>query len=119
MMQQDVALAHDREDVVGVAKRRHDLRMEGVVAEVTALLARHPSHDVGDVEERRAVDIALGIELERADELRERVRRGLAGDLEADRGATLAPAELLLDCLKEVLGLLLVDLEIEVAGDAE
>ena len=112
-------LADHREDVLGVAERRDDQRAERLVAQIAPLLARDPAHEVGDVEERRAVDVALRIELERAHELRERVGRGLARDLEPHGGAALATAKLLLDRLEEVLGLFLVDLEVEVARDAE
>ena len=41
------------------------------------------------------------------------------GDLEAHGAAALAPAQLLLDRLQEVVGLVLVDREVEVARDAE
>src|SRR5262249_47863215 len=119
MMQEDVALADDREDVLGIAERRNVLRAERIVAEIAPLLSGHPAHEIGNVDQRSAIDIALRIELERANELCERVWRGLTCDLEPDRSAAFAASELLLDRLKEVLRLFFIDLEVEVSCDAE
>ena len=45
--------------------------------------------------------------------------RRVVGDLQAHGAAALAPPQLLLDRLEEVVGLVLVDRQVEVARDAE
>ena len=81
--------------------------------------------DLGEVEqaaevERRgqAVDLLLG-DVELAHEQPERDVVHVVGDLEPDGRAEPAAQQLLLERLDEVLGLVLVDLDVFVAGDAE
>ena len=72
-----------------------------------------------EVERRReAVDLLLG-DVELAHEQAQRHVVHVVGDLEADGRAEAAPEELLLERLDEVLGLVLLDLDVLVAGDAE
>ena len=66
-----------------------------------------------------AVDVVGGRARGADDELAQRVGSTPACDLEAHGVAALAPPQLLLDRLQQVLGLLLVDLEVGVARDAE
>ena len=98
----------------------HGVRLERLVAQVARSSARVMLMRSRDVEHAAdLVDVALRVELERLHELGERRRRRVARDLEAHGVAALAPPELLLDRLQQVLGLLLVDLDVEVARDAE
>ena len=120
LLEEDIPLADGVEDVLGVMELGLGERSEGLIAEVAAVFARGDLHQVGDVEHARGViDVALGIELERLDQLCERRCRRLARDLKPHGVAALSPPELLLDCLEEVLALLLVDLEVEVSRDPE
>src|SRR5690349_10937853 len=65
------------------------------------------------------VDVLGRIELERLAQARQRPRQDLAADLEAHGVAAVAPAQLLLDGLEQILGFFLVDLEVPVARHAE
>ena len=72
-----------------------------------------------EVERRgQAVDLLLG-DVELLHEQAERDVVHVVGDLEPDRRAEAAAQQLLLERLDEVLGLVLVDLDVLVAGDAE
>ncbi len=121
VLEQHVLLAEDGEDVVDLAQRRHGVRHERLVAQVarSSRVARCCIRSA-DVEHAAGrVDVLVGVELERLDELGQRSRRRVARDLEAHGVAALAAPQLLLDRLEQIVGLLLVDLDVEVARDAE
>ena len=78
VMEEDVLLADHREDVVGFAQRRHDLRGEGLVAQLArarrATTMRGKSAKLSGP--LHVVDVVVGIELERLAQPRERARVG-------------------------------------------
>ena len=65
-----------------------------------------------------AIDLGLG-DAELADQQVEHVVVDVLGDLEPHRRAEPAPGQLLLQRVEEVLGVVLLDLEVLVAGDPE
>ena len=110
-----------REDVVVLAQRRHDLRREGLVAQLAQLVARDRATGPRSARWSRpstAVDVVLVEAQHGAQEGHDAVGR-VARDLEAHGVAALAPPQLLLDRLEQIVGLFLVDLEVQVARDAE
>ena len=123
MLEQDVALPDDREDVVrvgGLGRCEVGVgeRAERVVLEVGAL-------EVGDEVEPaqvqrlgQAVDVLL-VHAELADEHVEDVPVDLVLDLEPHGRAEPAARQLLLQRRQEVLGVVLLHLEVLVAGDPE
>ena len=120
VMKKDVSLANRGKQIVRVAKRRHVHRSKGLVPHVSAVVLGKELHQVRHVEHvRRAVDVAVRVELERVNELLERRWRRLPAHLQANRVSALAPAKLLLDRLQEIFGFFFVDLEVEVARHAE
>ncbi len=123
VVDQDVAGA-DRGEHVGrlVVVRRHQPwrgdRRPGHGLEVRPVeLGDRPQP--GQVEHPADV-VAVGLaEAQPAEQQRARRRRHRALDLEPDGGAEATPAELLLDRQEEVVGLVLLDLEVGVAGHPE
>ena len=123
MLDEHVLLAHRREQVDGLgALGRREVRVrareELRELEVAAI-------DVGDGEQapqverrRQPVDLAVA-DLQLAAEHVEDLGVDLVLDLEADRRPEPATRQLLLQCGQEVLGVVLLDLEVLVAGDAE
>ena len=123
VVQQDVRARIDGEDVAGVGGldgrevrvRLRDERREAQLGAVEVGDEVEP----GQVQRRRqAVDLAL-VDAELADQQVEHVVVHVLGDLEAHRRPEPAPGQLLLQRGEEVLGVVLLDLEVLVAGDPE
>ncbi len=110
VLQQDVALGDDAEDVVVLLQRRHDLRRERLVACTRAgPRARADGHEVGQVQRPvEQVDV-VGLEAQRRAQEGDHLGGRVVRDLEAHGAAALAPPQLLLDRLEQVVGLVLVD----------
>ena len=123
VLDEHVLVAHRREQVdrlraLGRGEVRVRAREELGELEVGAV-------DVGDGEEaaqverrRQAVDLAVA-DLKLAGEHVEDLGVDVLLDLEPDRRTEAAPGQLLLERREEVLGVVLLDLEVLVAGDAE
>ncbi len=94
---------------------------KGSSAELAALVVGDDAHQIGDVERAvHPVDVEHRIDV---DGLGEPLHAGLDALAHADSHphavAAVAAAQLGLDGLEEILALLLVDLQVPVAGDAE
>ena len=123
MVQQDVLPADRREDVGNLGRvGRHERRARGRHA--LRILELRPV-DLRDLEQAAEVERrGQAVDLLRGDRelLHEQVERRVihvVGDLEADGRAEAALQQPLLERLDEVLGLVLLDLDVLVAGDAE
>ena len=123
VVQQDVA-AGDRGEDVGllgrVARQQADARRRDVLRELqVGPVDALQLEQAAEVERRReAVDLLLG-DVELLHEQAERHVVHVVADLEPDRRAEAAAQQLLLERLDEVLGLVLLDLDVLVARDAE
>ena len=121
MLKEDVALADDGEQIVGLAKGRRHLGGKGFIAKLATLVLGHDAHEVRDVEGAEdSVDVELGVDLERLGKALHAGFNALGhADLHTHRVAAVAPTELGLDGLEKVLPFFFVDLEVPVSGDAE
>ena len=123
MVQQDVALADRGEDVLCAARFDFgDLTVRGrderAVLEVRAV-ERLQFEQYGEVERRgQAVDL-FRVDAELVGEQLGEERAGRVGDLQADRLSEAAAQQLLLHRVEQVLGVILFDVDVLVAGDAE
>ena len=123
VLDEDVLLTHRREQVDGLgALGRGEVRV-GAREELRELEVA--AVDVGDGEEAaqverggQPVDLAVA-DLQLAGQHVEHLGIDVVLDLEPDRRAETAPGQLLLQGGEEVLGVVLLDLEVLVAGDAE
>ena len=123
VVQQDVALADRGEDVLCAARFDFgDLTVRGrderAVLEVRAV-ERLQFEQYGEVERRgQAVDL-FRVDAELVGEQLGEERAGRVGDLQADRRSEAAAQQLLLHRVEQVLGVILFDVDVLVAGDAE
>src|SRR3954469_1922511 len=121
MMQEHVALADLGEKVgAAVGHGRREDRRERLVVKLHHLGARGDAREEFGKRERPAlpVDVVFAKVQLGGEKTRDRLV-GAGVDLQPDGGATVAPADLALDGDEEVLGLLLVDAEVPVAGEAK
>ena len=119
MLDDDVALGDLGEEVAVRRRLQPALRVgePRLVLQVGPVEPVELTH-VGEVEEPRdRIDVG-GMHAEPFLEPREHRRRDRARDLEADDGAESALAQLALDCLEQVVGVVR-DLGVAVAGEAE
>ncbi len=119
VMEQHVALAHDRENVAGVAQRRGDGRDERLVAQLRRMVAFVHGHEPHGIE--RPVDdveIVRG-EIERLEQVMKNVRRTFVLDFEPHRRAFAPVVQFLLHRAEQVAHVFLVDVELAVARHAE
>ena len=122
MVEQDVAAAHRGHHVrllgvVGLQPRLGDRRVRRV-AQLGVAGHGDDVPQVLEVEQAGHVEHVLGLDLERAGDLLADHRAHLGADLDAHDVAEAAPAQLVLDRLEQVVGLV-GDREVGVAGDAE
>ena len=82
--------------------------------------SRAPSGaEIGEVQRAvEQVDV-VRLEAQRLAQEHDDLDRRVVRDLQPDRAAAFAPPQLLLDGLEQIVGLVLVDREVEVARDAE
>ena len=108
-------LAHRRPLLEGLGEHRRP----GLLAQLGARVGVAELEQVLDLERGGdPVDVG-GVELERPHQRRDDGVGRRGGDLEPHRGAAIAPPQLVLHRRDQVLRLLLVDLQVPVAGDAE
>ncbi|OEI67462.1 hypothetical protein Cus16_2897 [Curtobacterium sp. ER1/6] len=114
----------DRAEQVGLRVRLARLELHGRRRHV-ARVVQVGTGDLGDLEQsaqverrRQAVDLLLG-DVELAHEQVEGHRVHVLGDLETDRRSEPTAEQFALEGLDEVLGLVLLDLDVLVAGDPE
>ena len=119
MMQQDVALADGGEQILPAAQAGGHGGHEGRVAQLRRMVALIQQHQPGGVE--RALDEIQIIpgEIEGFEEQLADGFRAVVGDLQPDGVAPAALVELLLDGLEQVRRVLLVHIQLAVAGEAE
>ena len=119
VLEQHVALGDDAEDVLVLLQRRNDLRRERLVLVLAQILPRTDRREVGQVQRPlEHVDVVRLQAQRRAQEV-DHLGGRVVRDLQPDGAAALAPAQLFLNRLQEVVGLVLVDRKIEVAGHAK
>src|SRR5262245_9027503 len=118
VMEQDVLMAYDVEDVFPRAQRRRRGRRERLVFQLrqVELVERHQVGDVQGAVNR--VNVLL-LHLQRMAQQLDHVRAHSGGDLQPHAEAEAAVAHLLLDRLEQVARLVLFDLDVGVARDAE
>ena len=119
MVQEDVALAHMVENV-GLRLERDDRAGgEALVAQLRAVDLHRERHESREIQRTvDAVDILL-LEVEDFEEPLLHMRGAVFFHFEAHGGAALHLAQFLLDGVEQVARLLLVDIEVAVARDAE
>src|SRR5262247_581695 len=118
VMEQNVLVAYGVEDVFSGTQRRRRCRRERLVLQLrqVELVERHQVGDVQGAVNR--VDVLL-LHLQRMAQQLDHVRAHPGGDLQPNAEAEAAVAHLLLDRLEQVAGLVLFDLDVGVASDAE
>ena len=123
VVQQDVVAAYGVEDVDRLGRldlgqqrvsARHERReLQLLAGEVGDAVEPGEVERAGEPEDLPLVDVELG------DQQVQHARVDGLLDLEADRRPEAAAQQLLLESLEEVLGVVLLDLQVLVAGDAE
>ncbi len=123
VVQQDVAFADGGEDVLRTG--RFDLRdlavggrNERAVLEVRTVDASKLEQH-GRVERRRQTVDLVGADAQLVGEQLGQERAGLVGDLQTDRRSEAAAQQLLLHGVEQVLGVILLHVDVLVTGDAE
>src|SRR5262245_27181839 len=118
VMEHDVLMTYGVEDVFARAQRRRRGRRERLVFQLrqVELVERHQVGDVQGAVNR--VNVLL-IHFQRMAQQLDHVRAHPGGDLQPYAEAEAAVAHLLLDRLEQVAGLVLFDLDVGVARDAE
>src|SRR5262245_42587927 len=118
VMEQNVLMAYGVEDVISGTQRRRRCRRERLVLQLrqVELVERHQVGDVQGAVNR--VDVLL-LHLQRMAQQLDHMRAHPGGDLQPNAEAEAAVAHLLLDRLEQVAGLVLFDLDVGVASDAE
>jgi hypothetical protein len=120
MVQEDVFFSEGYEVRRPTGEGRRKVRGEsGIAKRGVATAGFGEGEELGEVDGADdAIDV-LGTQLEATEKIVFNLHRAVFGDFQTDGGAPVPFLQLLLDGEEKVLGLLLVDIELTVAGDAD
>ena len=119
VMNEDIALADDREEIIGTAKGRGDGGDERFIAEFWGVITFTDCHEAHRVQ--RAIDQVeiILLEVESFEEELGDFGGASVIEFEANGGAFSSIMEFVFDRLEEVAGVGFVDIELTISGDAE